>query len=258
MKEVTLRLSGRIQDPKTGRSVPLQQVELTGTPLQVGMIFESLKDLPGGPDIIAIGQNVDILKECETTLEQVRIENKNPSWGDYVDPHKTDEEAMEKAKAYNNSLEASAGKNMKRDMVVTSREEGCKNMFDGDQLYQQRARTVLPILVQRAKERKTITYKELGEAVGLRNFFIPLGKVCGSVATTLADLQEQWQGGDIPRITNLVIRENGQPGTYVCEQLTGDRRKVPPQREYDALLAIIYDYQKWDAVLKALGLSDNS
>ena len=147
---------------------------------------------------------------------------------------------------------------MKRDMEITSREEGCKNMFDGDQLYQQRARAVLPILVHRAKECKTITYKALGESVGLRNFFIPLGKVCGSVATTLADLQERWQGGDIPRITNLVIKENGRPGAYVCEQLTGDRKKAPLQQEYDVLLAIIYDYQKWDAVLETLGLTNNS
>lgn len=42
---------------------------------------------------------------------------------------------------------------MERDMVIASRDTS-KNMFDGDQLYQQRARIVLPILVECAKESK--------------------------------------------------------------------------------------------------------
>lgn len=45
------------------------------------------------------------------------------------------------------------GENMKCDMVMASRDTS-KNMFDGDQLYQQRARIALPILVQCAKESK--------------------------------------------------------------------------------------------------------
>ena len=55
---------------------------------------------------------------------------------------------------------------MKRDMTGTSRDTS-ENMFDGDTLYQQRARVALPILVRCAKARKTITYKELGAAVGM-------------------------------------------------------------------------------------------
>ena len=81
----------------------LQQVELTGTPLQVGMIFESLRELPGGPDIIGIRQNVEIRRECEATLKQVRS-NYNPAYGDYEDPDKTDEEAEKKAREYLDSL----------------------------------------------------------------------------------------------------------------------------------------------------------
>ena len=141
---------------------------------------------------------------------------------------------------------------MKRDMRVTSRDTS-ENMFDGDKLYQQRARAALPILVQCAKARRTITYKELGAAVGMTDLR-SIGRVCGSVAATLADLQEHWQGGDIPRITNLAIRSDGRPGAWVCEQLTGDREKAPPQEEYDALLEDIYSYQRWDTVLGELGL----
>lgn len=85
---------------------------------------------------------------------------------------------------------------MKRDMTVTSRDTS-ENMFGGDKLYQQRARAALPILVQCAKARKTITYKELGAAVGMTDLR-SIGRVCGSVAATLADLQERWQVGDIP------------------------------------------------------------
>ena len=40
----------------------------------------------------------------------------------------------------------------------------------------------------------------------------------------------------------------------VCEQLTGDPKKVPTQEEYDAVLEVIYNYPNWDAILRELGL----
>ena len=130
-------------------------------------------------------------------------------------------------------------------------------MFEGDKLYQQRARTALPILVQCAKERKTITHKELGAAVGMTDLR-SIGRVCGSVATTLTDLQVSWRGGDIPLITNLVIKTNGLPSQFVCKQFTGDPKKVPTQEEYDAVLEVIYNYPNWDAILREFGHTGRS
>ena len=117
---------------------------------------------------------------------------------------------------------------MKRDMTVTSG-GASENMFGGDKLYQQRARAALPILVQCAKARKTIMYKELGSVVSMTDLR-SIGRVCGSVAAPLSDLQEYWDGNAIPRITNLVIRQNGRPGAGVCGQLTGDWEKHPTRR----------------------------
>ena len=108
--------------------------------------------------------------------------------------------------------------------------------------------------MQRAKSHKTITYKELGEALGLNKYFVSLGTVRSSISTTLADLQASWQGGDIPLITNLVTKTNGHPNQFVCAQLIGYPKKVPTQEEYDAVLEAIYNYPDWDAILAEFGL----
>ena len=81
MKEITYELAGRIQDPETGKSVVLTGVKLTGTPLQVGMIFESLRDLPGGPDVSVLNERHEkIYNMGKDALENAR------SSGDYEDP----------------------------------------------------------------------------------------------------------------------------------------------------------------------------
>ena len=128
------------------------------------------------------------------------------------------------------------------------------SMSDGNKWYQQQARKAFSILVQRAKARETITYQELGEALGLKKYFVSLRTVFSSISTTLAELQASWQEGDIPLITNLVTKTNGHPNQFVCAQLTGDPKKAPRQEEYDAVLEVIYNYPNWDAILKELGI----
>ena len=145
---------------------------------------------------------------------------------------------------------------MKRELIMAKRTK-YDNMFDGDKWYQQQARKALSILVQQAKARRTITYKELGEALGLNKYFVSLGIVFSSISTTLADLQASWQASNIPLITNLVTKANGHPNQFVCTQLTGDPKKVPTQEEYDAVLEVIYDYPSWDAILREFGLERN-
>ena len=146
---------------------------------------------------------------------------------------------------------------MKRELIMARRTK-YDSMFDGDKWYQQQARMAFPILVHRAKARETITYKELGEALGLNKYFVSLGTVFSSISTTLADLQASWQGGDIPLITNLVIKANGHPNQFVCAQLTGDPKKVPTREEFDAVLEVIYNYPNWDAILREFDLTERS
>ena len=102
MKEITYALMGRIQDPKTGNSVSLTGVKVTGTPLQVGMIFESLKDLPGGPDVSVMNESdMKIYNMGKDALEQARSEQ-SKFFGDYEDPDKSDDQEEELARIRSN------------------------------------------------------------------------------------------------------------------------------------------------------------
>ena len=86
MKEITYVLAGRIQDPETNQSVVLTGVKLTGTPLQVGMIFECLSKFPGSPDVSVINEiHEKIYKMGKDALENAR------SSGDYEDPDTSDD-----------------------------------------------------------------------------------------------------------------------------------------------------------------------
>ena len=101
MKEVTLILSGRLTDPETGKSVMLNGTKLTGTPLQVGIIFEHLMSLPGAPDLIGVATNIEVYRESKLALKRVRCTQIKPT-GDYTDPDKTDEDALEQMKEFLN------------------------------------------------------------------------------------------------------------------------------------------------------------
>ena len=101
MKEVTLILSGRLKDPETDKSVMLNGTKLTGTPLQVGMIFEHLMSLPGAPDLIGIAVNIEVYREGKLALKQIRSIQGNCT-GDYSDPDKTDEDVLKQMKEYLN------------------------------------------------------------------------------------------------------------------------------------------------------------
>ena len=91
MKEITYALAGRIQDEETGNSVILAGVKLTGTPLQVGMIFDALKNLPGRPDVSVSNETDEkIYNMGKDALEQARSEHSDFS-GDYEDPDRSDD-----------------------------------------------------------------------------------------------------------------------------------------------------------------------
>ena len=101
MKEVTLILSGRLKDPETGKSVILSGAKLTGTPLQVGMIFEHLMSLPGAPDLIGVATNIEVYRESKLALKRVRCIQSNCT-DDYQDSDKTDEDTLEQMKEFLN------------------------------------------------------------------------------------------------------------------------------------------------------------
>ncbi len=86
-KEVILHLRDCLQDPKGKGNVRLEGVKIIGTPLQVGMIFEILNNLPGEPDIFN-GVGLNVLHECKDALEKARKSPLNPDGSfDYIDPN---------------------------------------------------------------------------------------------------------------------------------------------------------------------------
>ena len=133
---------------------------------------------------------------------------------------------------------------------------GRYNMF-GDLTTQQWARDALPVIVERAKVCDVIRYGELRSAIGATTDR-KWGNVCNIISTTLYqlehnELQQQWRRGRIPRLANIIIRTNGKPGKWMCEQITGDRNIAPSCRTYQTkYIKPVFDYQHWDEVLETL------
>ena len=135
--------------------------------------------------------------------------------------------------------------------------DGGKNMFAGDTATQKWARKILPILVERAQDRQTITFSELTCKLGLpvRGYARKMSDVCRHIVKTLAQLENQddWEG-EIPHITSIVLRTNGTCSPNMCKALTGDHDTQPSQQRLQIELDCSFCYEEWDAVLTALEL----
>jgi len=133
-----------------------------------------------------------------------------------------------------------------------------KNMFAGDTKTQVWARDVLPILVQRLQERRTITFSELTNKLGLpvRGYTRKMSDVCRHIIKTLAQLEKQddWEG-EIPHITSIVLRTNGRCSPNMCKALTGNSERQPSAQQLQTELDCSFCYDQWNAVLAALSLS---
>ena len=117
---------------------------------------------------------------------------------------------------------------------------------------QKRVPAILPILVRQAMARREITYRDLGEELGLhhRTLRHPLG----CIGEILCELSKRWDE-KIPSIQGLVInQETGLPGDNVSFL-----RHKPDPREKEAIveaeLSKVFRYSKWLDVLKEFGLS---
>ena len=129
-------------------------------------------------------------------------------------------------------------------------------MFDDNakRISQQRAQIVLPILVERARRRKTISFGDLAKRFDMK-FALPIHKVVVCIGGTLYLLERnelpqakfKWEHGRIPRITNMVIKANREPAPFV-------KSNLEDSGHFQRLLNRVYDYKHWDEVLEALGL----
>ncbi len=113
-------------------------------------------------------------------------------------------------------------------------------------------------MVRQAKAGRKIYYVDLAEEINIpnpRNLNYPLG----SIGTALEELSELW-GEEIPQIQCIVVNQStDMPGegigwfisdTNKFKKLTAKQKKAL----VDGVLAKVFGYDKWDSVLKALGL----
>ena len=123
--------------------------------------------------------------------------------------------------------------------------------MQGDQLYHERARAALPLLVRQAKAGEPITYESLAKELGMpnaRNLNYPLG----SIGTSLQRLGEEWKQ-HIPQIQTLVVNKNTRlPGPGIGAFLDGSKTDFASRVKDEQ--SEVYAYRRWDDVLRALKL----
>jgi len=131
--------------------------------------------------------------------------------------------------------------------------------ISGDQLYQERARLALPILVRQAESGRPISYSDLAEELGMpnpRNLNYPLG----SIGQTLINISKSWKA-EIPPIQSLVVsKSTGLPGEGVAWFVRdwGDFASLSRIRQRELVIgahALIYAYPRWAEILKLLDLA---
>lgn len=131
--------------------------------------------------------------------------------------------------------------------------------ISGDQLYQERARRALPLLVRQAEASTKVFYFNLAEELGMPN---PrnLNYVLGSIGRTIENISKIWKE-KVPPIQCLVVNKNtGLPGEgigwFLIKKEDFANLSRARQREIvSGELARIFAYPKWPAVLAAVDLT---
>jgi len=137
-------------------------------------------------------------------------------------------------------------------------EKSNADLLEGDKLFIQRAKQVLPILVRQARAEKTIYYSDLAEEVRMpnpRNLNYPLG----AIGNALVALAKRTKTKKIPVINCLVVNKTdnlpGEGITWFIDKKDFDKQtKNQKEKTVDRLLANIYAYPDWYWVLEQLGL----
>ena len=110
------------------------------------------------------------------------------------------------------------------------------------------------MLVERANQEQTITFGELAREFNIA-WAMPIRPAIICITGTLyllernelPEAQFAWTHGKIPRIANMVTRTKGRPTDWI-------RKQLEKSEDFQPLLDAIFTYDKWDEVLKALGI----
>ena len=135
--------------------------------------------------------------------------------------------------------------------------------LSGAKPYQERARAALPRLVRQAKAGQPIRYEDSAKELSISGPWrsLVLNYPLGCIGRTLQLLGEDWKQDAPPQLQTIVVRKDtGYPGSGIGGFL--DRSvaafKQRPLNEQLQLIkdeqSRVYEYQRWDDVLRALKL----
>lgn len=129
---------------------------------------------------------------------------------------------------------------------------------------------ILPILIRRAKEGRSISYGELAEQLETEFDHEPkarktvYGPAVGAVGLAVEQLGRlpEWRGERIPPINTIVVsKSTGYPSTGADEiahyffEDNGAGMAADRKAYLDAAMNAVYHYGKWDQVAAALGVA---
>ena len=135
---------------------------------------------------------------------------------------------------------------------------GKRGIF-GDLITQKRARATLPILLIKAQECETITFKQLGSAIGFHEHRFH-GPILDCINTELDKLSRNdgWDYGEIPTLTTIVVQEGEIPSNWMSKQMQEQLHMEPTPENYRYYcIQPVHEYEYWDQVMGAIIGSPN-
>ena len=136
-------------------------------------------------------------------------------------------------------------------IIVPTRKSG----IFGDKKKHKRARAVLPILVLRAQEPNTITFRELGNAIGFRRYDL-FGDILDCINTEL-----YWINEEIPTLSTIVVRvvdSERMPSNWMGKQMGKQMNMEATWENYEHYcVQPVFEYQHWDEVMGKIIQSPN-
>ena len=127
-----------------------------------------------------------------------------------------------------------------------------KSGIFGDKKKHKRARAVLPILVLRAQEPNTITFRELGNAIGFRRYDL-FGDILDCINTEL-----YWINEEIPTLSTIVVTNERMPSNWMCKQMGKQMNMEATWENYEHYcVQPVFEYQHWDEVMGKIIQSPN-
>ena len=127
-----------------------------------------------------------------------------------------------------------------------------KSGIFGDKKKHKRARAVLPILVLRAQEPNTITFRELGNAIGFRRYDL-FGDILDCINTEL-----YWINEEIPTLSTIVVTNERMPSNWMGKQMGKQLNMETTWENYEHYcVQPVFEYQHWDEVMGKIIQSPN-